>query len=155
MSQSNWVKLVLGTTLAAVIGAAAARDYGPPGMHMLEDGRMADRLIEKLALDAVQADQLRSIQSAATEATREDRERLKTLHKQFRAQADDFDQGAAQKLADEVGEITARLVYAATSVRASAYDVLTEAQRAELEEIRAAHESRREARRQHWQKTVR
>ncbi len=155
MSQSNWVKLLLGSALAAVIGVAAARDYGHHAMYMLEDDRMANHLIEKLALDAVQADQVRSIQSTTAEATRDDRERLKTLREQLREQADDFDQGAAQKLADEVGEITARLVYATTSARASVYSVLTEAQRAELEEIRAAHESRREARRQHWQQWVR
>jgi Spy/CpxP family protein refolding chaperone len=55
-----------------------------------------------------------------------------------------FDAGEAQRLADEIGQITSRMVYQAASTQARIYQLLDEEQRAELGEFMEDHEPRRD-----------
>lgn len=64
------------------------------------------------------------------------------------AQRDSFDAGAAQKIADEIGQITGRMVYRASETWAQVYQVLNAEQRAELDAMMA----KRQARRGKWPK---
>ncbi len=64
------------------------------------------------------------------------------LRQELEQQRSNFNAGETQKLADELGEISARMAYNITSKQAQLYALLNEEQRAEFDRLHAERESR-------------
>ena len=133
----------LGVSL--LIGAAAW-SMGPAGGEDYDPAHKVAHLADRLGLDEDQQNSIEALMTAGQELGSVDRERLKELKESLQAQVEDFDPGATQQLADEIGEITTRLTYQRTSTRAQVHAILTPEQRTQLE---ALHEQRGE-RRSKW-----
>ena len=119
-----------------------AWSMGPGGQSHPDPHRMLSRLSEHLALTEQQESQVREILAQSGDQARADRKRAQTLREALEQQHLDFNAGEAQRLADELGEVTSRMAYTLTSALAQVYGVLTEDQRAEFERLRAEHRSR-------------
>jgi Spy/CpxP family protein refolding chaperone len=61
----------------------------------------------------------------------------------MQAQRQNFNSGEAQKLADEIGEITTRMVFDATRTQAEVYQLLSEEQRQEMDALMEKRDERR------------
>ncbi|MBT4521530.1 MAG: hypothetical protein HOC23_16140 [Halieaceae bacterium] len=131
--------IVLALGSMAMI-AFARHDFGPAGRSEPDPERLVARMVERLDLSADQELQIGNLVQSEHHSTAPDRERLKALHKQLRAQSDNYDAGQVQHMANEVGEITSRLTYSKASTHAQVNLLLTEEQR---ELARAMHEDRR------------
>jgi Spy/CpxP family protein refolding chaperone len=103
---------------------------------------MLSRLSEHLELSEQQRSQVRDILAQNGDQVRVDRERLQALRNALEEQRTDFDAGEAQRLADELGEITSRMAFGMTSKQAQIYAVLTDEQRAEFARLHAERDSR-------------
>lgn len=139
----RWLPLVV---LGALLAAPLAWSFGAGGPPHLDPEQMLGRLSEELQLDDEQQSQVRSIMAQNSEQARADRERLQELRQALEQQRANFNAGEAQKLADELGEISARMAYNITSKQAQVYAVLTEEQRAEFERLHAERASRAQRR---------
>ena len=126
--------------------AAAAWSMGPGGGEDYDPAHKVAHLADRLGLDEDQQNSIEALMTAGREQGSVDRERLHELKDLLRAQVQDFDPGETQQIADELGEITARLSYQRTSTWAQVHAILTPEQRAQLE---AMHEQRGE-RRSKW-----
>lgn len=146
-------KLIAAVFFSGLASAAAAE----PGMfagHMgigseFRAERMLERMASKLGLSAEQEAEIRDIFAEAKDSSQADRERMRELREQLR----DADDSEVQFIADEIGDITSRLVVTHTTTRSAVRGVLTDEQLEEMEslmEMRREHMSkRREHRRMH------
>jgi Spy/CpxP family protein refolding chaperone len=136
--------IVLISGLASFSGLALAQPEmgrgGPPGIENLDH---LDMLADQIGLTEEQGTEITEIVNNAQLASAVDRERIHQIKDELRAMADNFDASQAQILADELGEISARLAYSGTESHAAIRQVFTEEQLAMLEELRAEHESSR------------
>ena len=133
------------TALSALLLASAAWSMGPHGRDIDHD-RMLARMSEHLQLTESQENEIQGILNENSQQMDTDRARLQEIRDAMRLQRESFDAGTTQSLADELGEITARMAYTATSKHARVYQVLDEEQRAEMLEIRAKREARMQKR---------
>lgn len=123
---------------------------GPRGDHPPSPGRMIERMAEHLDLSEEQKSQIEQIYADSHERGEVDRERLMALRSQLRGSSEDFDSGAVQAAADEIGQITSRMTYRMASTQHQVREVLTEDQRAELD---AWAEKRKERHgKRHWRR---
>ncbi len=144
MNKRFWRSMALTGLVASAAGAGPAVGFDHLTMASHDQGRMMAELADKLDLTAAQETEIKTIYADASSASKADRERLRQLREQLLAQGADFDPGEAQKLADETGEITTRLVYSMASTRARIGAVLTDSQREQLQDLQAArHKGRR------------
>jgi len=109
-----------------------------------DPGRMLTHMANRLDLSDDQQAQVKSIVEGGMEQSSADRKRLEELRGELKAMRDDFDQGQAQKIADEIGEITGRMVYQFSSSYAEFYSLLTDEQKAELEQLKEERGERRD-----------
>jgi len=134
---------------ALLFGGLAYTALAQPGMfaaHMMPgfgSERMLDKMTSKLDLSEQQEQEIRSIMESAHDAIEEDRERLHELRGNLQEAV--FDQAAVEEIADEIGNITSRMVVTGAGIRAAIHDVLTEEQREELKELHQERKGR-------WQK---
>lgn len=135
----RWLPLVV---LGALLAAPLAWSFGAGGPPAMDPEQMLGRLTEELKLSEQQQTEVRNIIAQNSDQARADRERLQELREALEQQRTDFNAGEAQKLADELGEISARMAYNITSKQAQVYTVLTEEQRAEFERLHAERASR-------------
>ncbi len=151
MQRSISRALIGGTAvLVTTVSLAVAAWPGKPGGDRAPDPEhMVERLTRHLELTAEQQDRAEEIFSQGFEEARADHERIEELHESLRGQVAEFDAGAAQATADEIGAITSRMVYRRASAQASLYQILDEEQRAELEAFAKKREKRREHFREH------
>lgn len=133
---------VLGTVLLAST-AAFAMGHG----QKFNSERMLAHMTEQLDLSESQEQQVAEILSSGEAQARADRERMGEIREALEAQRSNFSAGETQKLADELGEITARTAYQMTSKRAEIYQLLTPEQRDEMDALRQQHGERRDERR--------
>lgn len=137
---------------AVALSTAAAAAVAWPGGYGLSEGRDPGRMLahmaDQLELSQEQEDQIRELISELREQSAADRERLAELRALTHAAAEDFDAGQVQLYADEIGEITSRMVFRATSIQAAVYQMLTTEQREALTEL----EAQRDERREHWRR---
>ena len=145
----NLKKWLLRATLA---GAAAVSAGGWAAGHSggmdHDPARMLAHMGEKLELSAEQQAEVEQLMTETQQANAPDRQRLQELRGEMRAQRDDFDTGTAQRIADEIGQITNRMVYRTSETWARVYQVLNAEQRSELDAMMA----KRQARRGKWHK---
>jgi len=110
--------------------------------------RMMAHLTSKLDLSEEQQTQVKQLMGESRKALATDSKRMQALREEMKAQAASFNAGSAQKIADEIGEITGRMVFQATKTHAEIYQLLNDQQRQELDELMAKREERRDKRRQ-------
>lgn len=136
--------LVLGTVFGGLaLGAAAG--WAKDGYRMHGDpGQMVARMADKLDLSEDQQAGIEAILAETRQQSAVDHARMRELRQQLRAQRSEFDADAARRMADEIGQITGRMVYQAASTQAQIYQLLDEEQRAELGEFMEDHEPRRD-----------
>ncbi|MFU8763346.1 MAG: Spy/CpxP family protein refolding chaperone [Haliea sp.] len=124
--------------LALVLATAAVA--GPVSAWPGEEGRserMLGKMSSHLDLSAEQQASVAGLMAEARAAGAADRERMREIKTQMRAQANSADAGANQALADELGAITARSAYRMTETRAAVRALLSEEQRSKLEAMEA------------------
>lgn len=142
---------------AASLGALVSLSATSWSMHHRgsgmdhDPGRMLSHMAERLELTDEQRTQVRALVDAGREESAADRARLEELRGRLEAMRADFDPGEAQTIADEIGQITGRMVYRFASAYAEFYGLLTDAQRAELEQL----QQERGERRDRWHKPAR
>jgi len=125
----------------ALSGAAAlswAAGYMPPHDGMNADpARMMSHLGEKLDLNDDQKDSIENLLTTAKESTAADRERMHALRTQMMDMRGNFNDGKAHEIADEIGQITGRMVYQASAAWAQVYQQLDTDQRSKLDSMMA------------------
>lgn len=138
INRKNWL---IGASMAAAIAASSASwSMGHGGEH--DPGRMLAHMSERLDLDSEQKAAVQQLLSASREASAADQRRLRTLRQELMAMKGDFDADRAQGIADEIGEITSRLVFEASRTWSGVYALLNAEQRTKLEELMAQRERR-------------
>lgn len=131
--------LVLG--LLSLPGQARPGMAGPGGMDPME---RIERMAEHLDLSAAQEEQISGIVDSARINSAQDRERQRQIRQDMESLVENFDEGRAQSLADELGQITARQTYSRLSTLSQVHGLLTPEQRAELAAMREKREERLE-----------
>lgn len=143
------VKRITASVAGALVALSAATlAMGPPGGDH-DPARMLRHMSERLELTDDQRDQAEAIMQAGKTESGADRQRLRELRGELMTMESAFDPDAARKAADEIGEITSRMVYRYASTYAEFYALLTDEQRAELEQLK---EERGERRQDRWRK---
>ena len=141
-------KILPGSILTGVLLlSAGAWSMGPPAGH--NPDKMLAYMAQELDLSESQEAQINSIVDESRESGAEDQERLGEIRTAMKAQRTDFDAGRTQKLADELGEITARMAYRMTSTQAQIYQLLEPEQREQMLELAEHREERMQKR---WQR---
>ena len=99
-------------------------------------------MAERLDLSDQQRQDIEEIMQAGADQVEADRARMEELRAAMHELVADFDAGEAQQLADEMGEISARMSYQRVENRAAVYQLLDENQRAELESMQEQKQER-------------
>ena len=127
-----------GTVLfgAAALSAACWAMGSHPGMGPTPE-RLLQHLGDSLDLTTEQHTAIESLLIAAKENGATDRKRLQQLREQLTSMRDSFDPRIAHNISEEVGQITARMVYQASETWSQVYRLLDAQQRAQLESLMA------------------
>lgn len=128
--------------LCGVLGALPAWSMGPGTEGHRNPARMLERLSAHLELTGEQEQQVRDILEQGSEQASADRQRLRSLRDALAQQRNSYDAAKTQQLADELGEVSARMAFDITHKYAQVYQVLDEQQRAEFERLQAEREAR-------------
>ncbi len=133
-------KLKTWLCAAALAGANAvsvgAWAMGPQAEGVQPDpGRMMAQMGEKLDLSTEQQAKIKELTSAARQASAADHKRMQELRTEMSAMRDSFDATRARKTADEIGQVTGRLVFQASETWSQVYQVLNAEQKAKLDEM--------------------
>ena len=108
------------------------------GMGMGADpARMLAHLGDRLGLSSEQKSQLEGLLSAGKEANAANHARMNELRTQMLAMRDSFDEQKARQVADEIGQVTASMVYQASATWAQVYRLLDAEQKAQLDSMMA------------------
>ena len=144
---SKWRSLACGGALAgAVLMSMTAWSMGPQHGAGGDPSRMIAHMSERLDLSDEQKSEVDTLVTAARQSSEADRARMQELREQLSAMKSNFDPGKAQAVADEIGQLTGRMVYQATETFAKVYQVLDAEQRTQLDAMmkkRAEHGGRR------------
>ena len=144
-------KALLGAGFAAaslLTLSSATGSMGLGGGMDHDPGRMVEHIADRLDLSEEQLVEVEKVLDTTRDALAADRQRLKDLRSELYAQRENFDAGETQAAADEIGQITARMVYQATSSHAQIYQLLTSEQRQQMDSMI----EKRHARRAKWRR---
>ena len=134
----KWKTWACGGALAsAVLLSMTAWSMGPQHGGGGDPSRMIAHMSNKLDLSSEQKTEVEALVATAKEAGEADRARMQELRTQMFAMKSDFDPGKAQTVADEIGQLTGRMVYQASETFAKVYQVLDAEQRTKLDEMMA------------------
>jgi Spy/CpxP family protein refolding chaperone len=140
---------VVAPALATLFVAAASWSL-PNGDDSRHDPQhRITHLAKMLELTEEQEASVQSLLTTSFEESEVDKERLHVLKEQLLDQPDTFDAGAAQTAADEIGQITGRMVYRMASNYAAIYQLLDDEQKVEMKEMAESLGKRGEKRRGH------
>ena len=139
---------VVAPALATLFVAAAGWSM-PPGDTPPDPQRRAAHLAEVLELTDEQTVAVQTLMTASFEQAEADRERLHSLRSQLLDQPAAFDASTAQATADEIGQITGRMVYRMASSRAEIYQLLTDEQKEIMDQMGERKGKRGDKRRGH------
>jgi Spy/CpxP family protein refolding chaperone len=132
-------KLILALALSvsvlviAVEATARPGSAGGPGAAEFEG---IGRLARHLDLSADQQAQISTLVNEAKLENAVDHERQRQIHEEMRGLTENFDAGAAQDFADEIGAIASRLAYSRVYVMSQVHAVLTDEQLSQMQEAR-------------------
>jgi len=107
-----------------------------PGMGP-DPGRMLAHMGDRLGLSSEQKSQVEGLLSAGKEANAANHARMNELRTQMLAMRDSFDEQKARQVADEIGQVTASMVYQASATWAQVYRLLDAEQKAQLDGMMA------------------
>jgi Spy/CpxP family protein refolding chaperone len=139
----NWIASAF--IAAGVLGVATQLSARPgSGMESMDPLDRIERMAEHLDLTAEQEQEINRLIDEVQLANAVDRERLHQIHGDMRALSADFDDGAAQTLADELGQIVGRLAYSNVSTMAAVRALFTAEQLQQIEAFRERREELRE-----------
>ena len=141
IKRKNW--LIGAAAATALAASAAVWSMGPGGGGDHDPGRMLAHMADKLDLTAAQQASAEELLSASREANQADRQRLQVLRQQLQAMRGDFDAGKAQGIAEEIGQITSRMVFQSSKTWSGVYQLLDAEQREELDTLMAQREAHR------------
>jgi len=136
--------------MTAILIAAAAWSMPHGGGRSHDPQRMIDHLEKHLDLTGEQRAAVQSLLSAMFTASETDIERLHTLRDTLREQRDDFEADRTQAAADEIGQITTRMVYRMASTQAQIYQLLNDEQKKLLDKMDKKRKARRDQWRERW-----
>jgi Spy/CpxP family protein refolding chaperone len=123
---------VLGlSVIAGQLSAAPGFAHGEAGFSHLEF------LADHVGMTDEQESQINHLINAGQLESAVDRERIQQIHEALRSMSDNFDAGEAQLLAEELGEITARLVYSGAQTRAEIHKIFSPEQLQQLQEFKS------------------
>ena len=129
--------LVLGVSIMAGQSTAAA-GFGPGGFARGSGGfGHLEFLADHVGMTDEQESRINQLINASQLESAVDRERIQQIHEALRSMNDNFDPGRAQLLADELGEITARLAYSGAQIRAEIHKIFTAEQLQQLETLKS------------------
>jgi len=121
----------------ALAGAAAMSlaswAMGPPEGMQPDPARMLAHMSKQLDLSDEQQTQVKSLLAEAKQANAADRERMQELRSQMKGMRDNFDAVKAREIADEIGQVTGRMVYRASDTWSQVYQLLNAEQRMKLD----------------------
>jgi len=141
---SRWKSWACGGALAtAAVMSMAAWSMGPPPEMGGDPMRMIAHMSDRLNLSSEQKTEVESLVAAAKQSSEADRTRMRELRSQMQAMKGNFDPGKAQAVADEIGQLTGRMVYQASETFAKVYQVLNTEQQAQLDSMMASRGERR------------
>lgn len=147
----------INRTILSVVAPALATLFVSAASWSLPDGEESrhdpQHKVEMLAkmLDLTE-EQEATVETLLTESMEEsegDKERLHALKAQLLDQADAFNDASAQMTADEIGQITSRMVYRKASTYAAIYQLLDDEQKEAMNEMGEWAKKRGEKRRGH------
>jgi Spy/CpxP family protein refolding chaperone len=98
---------------------------------------------DKLGLSSEQKSRVESLLAAGKEANAADHARMRELRAQMMAMRGDFDEQKARHVSDEIGQVTARMVYQASATWSQVYQLLNPEQQAQLDSLMAQRSERR------------
>jgi Spy/CpxP family protein refolding chaperone len=136
-----------GFTMLFVAVGSWSMPHG--GSYDFDSEQMTSFLSKKLDLTEEQEVGVTELMTASLAESEADMQRLQILHAQLRNPAGEFDEASARAAADEIGGITARLVFLRVSTFAQISELLTEEQRAEAIQMMEKRSERRGSRRGH------
>lgn len=140
-----WFKLIPGTVLMGVLLlSAGAWSMGPSPEHNVD--KILSHMSHELELSGSQEMKIDALVEESKQAGAADIARLGEIREQMKVMRVDFDAGTAQRLADELGEITARMSYRMVSTHADIYQLLSPEQREELKAMSEKRDQRMEKR---------
>lgn len=117
----------------------------PPGDGPGHDPEhMVTHLTKVLHLTEEQQASVQTLLATSSEETGVDAERLHTLRDEMRDQTAAFNAATAQTAADEIGQITSRMVYRMASTRAAIYQLLDDEQKVAMNELEEKRGERRD-----------
>lgn len=149
--------LVVVMAITGAVGAGVAYAFPPGGAHGCSPGahtmafkghegygdpdRMIERMASSLNLSKDQRDAMYAIVDKSRPQTRELRDRLAETHKQLRAlmQQGTPKESEVRKLADAQGKAIADMIVLRNKVRTEIHNVLTDAQREQMQQWRGQH----------------
>ena len=146
INRKNW--LIGATAAAAIATSALSWSMGPRGGGDHDPGRMLARISDRLDLSAEQKASVDELLNSARQASAADRKRLDDLREELVEMRTNFDAAKAKPIADEIGQITGRMVFEASKTWSGVYQLLDDEQRQQLEKLM----EEREARRDKWQR---
>ena len=100
---------------------------------------MIAHLSDRLDLSSEQETEVKSLVAAVKETVSTERARMQELRAEMLAMKGDFDAGRAQAIADEIGQLTGRMVYQASETFAQVYQVLDAEQQTQLDAMMAKY----------------
>jgi Spy/CpxP family protein refolding chaperone len=136
-------KTVFTLAAIAVLVPLATLGHADPRGGPRDPEQMFERMVQGLDLTPAQQAAIGDIMRGNQAGMAQDRQRLDSLREQL--DTEPFDAGRAQAAADEIGQITARRVYAHAEVRARIEAELSDEQRAELTRLREQRREHRKA----------
>jgi protein CpxP len=141
---SKWKNWACGGALAsAAVMSMAAWSMGPTHGMGGDPSRMIAHIGDRLDLSGEQQSEVESLVTTVKQTSETDRARMQELRAEMMAMKGDFDVGKAQTIADEIGQLTSRMVYQVSETFAQVYQVLNAEQRTQLDNMMAKHQERR------------
>lgn len=151
------MKKSLSRTLLGTVGAGvfmlsvAVSSWSMPagGEHPRNPTKMVSVLADKLELTETQEKDIGALLKASHAESEADRQRLATLKEILNQQEQSFNEEVTRETAEEVGEITARMLYTKTSTAAQIFALLNAEQREAMAELEKKRQFRRGKPRDH------
>ncbi len=130
-------KFILVSAFMASFLALSIEATAQPGFcDRSGEGLNVNRLARHLDLTDEQREQIAGVINSAKLESAVDRERQRQLMEELQLQAENFDTGTTQNLADELGQVMSRLTYSRIYTMSQVRAVLTEEQLARMGERR-------------------
>ncbi len=143
-------RILLGALGALVVTVTlAASSWAMPPERGMHPERMLERMTRKLDLTEQQQAEIGAVLEQSRGAMHGDMQRIRALRESLSAQRRNLDEGSLQATADEIGQLTSRMIVARTSSQAQIYAVLSPSQQDEMDKMLQKGHAKRHKRMPH------